>query len=96
MPEADPNRIVHCVKLKQDLPGLAKPPFQNDLGTYIFENVSKDAWDLWLKESVRFINTYRIDLSSRQGTEFLMQQLRIWLGLEQGETAQTAWTPPKE
>jgi Fe-S cluster biosynthesis and repair protein YggX len=96
MPEADPNRIIHCVKLDQDLPGLARPPFPNELGKEIYERVSKEAWDQWLEESVRYINTYRVDLSSREGTEFLMKQLRIWLGLDQGELAATAWTPPEE
>ena len=60
------------------------------------EKVSKEAWDLWLQESVRYINTDRVDLSSREGTEFMLKQLRIWLGLEDGELAQTAWVPPKE
>ncbi|MBX3250926.1 MAG: oxidative damage protection protein [Myxococcales bacterium] len=96
MPEADPNRVVDCVKLKQSLPALAKPPFPNALGQEIFERVSKEAWDLWLKESVRIINTYRVDLSSREGMEFMFKQLRIWLGLDEGELAQTAWTPPAE
>jgi len=96
MPEADTNRLVHCKKLKQELPGLAKPPFPNALGQEIFENVSKEAWDLWLKESVRYINTYHVDLSSKQGQEFLVKQLRVWLGLEDGALAATAWTPPKD
>jgi Fe-S cluster biosynthesis and repair protein YggX len=94
MPEADPNRLVECVKLKQKLPGLAKPPFPTPLGKEIFDNVSKEAWDLWLQESVRFINTYRVDLSSKEGAEFMIKQLRVWLGLESGELAATAWTAP--
>lgn len=96
MPEADPNRIVHCTKLRKDLPGLLKPPFPNALGQQIFENVSHEAWELWLKESVRYINTYRVDLSSKQGQEFMVKQLKVWLGLEEGQLAATAWTPPKE
>jgi Fe-S cluster biosynthesis and repair protein YggX len=96
MPDADASRIVHCVKLKKDLPGLQKPPFPTELGKFIFDNVSKEGWDQWLQESVRYINTYRVDLSSREGTEFMVKQLKIWLGLEEGELVPTAWTPPKE
>ena len=96
MPEADPNRLVRCKKLGQELPGLLKPPFPTPLGKEIFENVSKEAWDQWLKESVRYINTYRVDLSSKQGQEFMTKQMRIWLGLDDGQLAATAWTPPKE
>jgi Fe-S cluster biosynthesis and repair protein YggX len=96
MPEADPNRLVHCIKLGRELPGLAKPPFRNEMGQLVFEKVSKEGWDLWLEESVRYINTYRVDLSSREGAEFMFKQLRIWMGLEEGDLAATAWTPPPE
>ena len=96
MPEADPNRLVHCIKLDKELPGLTKPPFSIEMGQLVFEKVSKEGWDLWLQESVRYINTYRVDLSSRDGAEFMLKQLRIWMGLEEGDLAATAWTPPTE
>ena len=96
MPEADPNRLVHCIKLDKELPGLKRPPFPNEVGQLVFEKVSKEAWDLWLQASVRYINTYRVDLSSREGTDFMLNQLKIWLGLEEGDLAATAWTPPEE
>lgn len=96
MPEADTQRMVHCIKLDRDLPGLAKPPFPNELGQVIFEKVSKEAWEMWLQESVRIINTYRVDLSSTEGTQFMVQQLRVWLKLDEGELAATAWTPPSK
>jgi len=96
MPEADPNRLVHCIKLDKELPGLARPPFPNEIGQMVFEKVSKEAWDMWLQESVRYINTYRVDLSSREGTDFLLKQLKIWLGMEEGDLAATAWTAPEE
>ena len=95
MPEADSDRLVHCKKLGKELPGLKRAPFPNDFGQWIYENVSKEAWDMWLAESVRYINTYRVDLSSREGTDFMLKQLKIWLGVEEGELAQTAWVPPE-
>lgn len=95
MPEADESRIVHCQKLKKDLPGLKKPPLQNALGQKIFEHVSKEAWDMWLKDSVKLINTYRVDLASKEGQSFMMKQMDVYFGFEEGEIAPTAWTPPK-
>jgi len=35
------ERIVHCRLLKKDLPGLDRPPYRNELGRRIFEEVSK-------------------------------------------------------
>ncbi len=89
-------REVDCIKLGKRLPGLRRPPFPNAIGEQIFASVSQEAWDQWLQESVRLINTYRVDLATKEGTEFLVKQLRIWFGFEDGELAATAWTPPSE
>ncbi|MAQ16506.1 MAG: oxidative damage protection protein [Sandaracinus sp.] len=96
MPAEDPEKKVHCVKLGEELPAMATPPFPTEFGKELQEKVSKQAWDLWLKESVKYINTYRVDLSSREGTEFMLKQLRIWLGMDDGELAKTAWTPEEQ
>ena len=91
------DRIVHCRKLGKDLPGLARPPFKNELGKRIYEEVSKEAWDDWLKHSVRYVNTYfgpgRLDLATREGQEFMFKQCAVYFGFEEGELAQTAFTP---
>ena len=38
------QRMVKCVKLGRELPGLSEPPFDNELGQRIYEKVSADAW----------------------------------------------------
>jgi Fe-S cluster biosynthesis and repair protein YggX len=91
-----PERIVHCRLLKKDLPGLDRPPYKNELGQKIFDEVSKEAWQQWLKDSVRFINTYRVDLATAEGQAFMFKQAAIYFGYEKGEQAETAWTPPTE
>jgi Fe-S cluster biosynthesis and repair protein YggX len=91
-----PERIVHCRLLKKDLPGLDRPPYRNDLGKRIYEEISKEGWQQWLKDSVRFINTYRVDLATTEGQAFMFKQAAIYFGFEQGDQADTAWTAPKE
>jgi len=88
-------RIVHCHLLNKDLPGLDRPPYKNDLGKRIFEEISKEAWQQWLKDSVKFINTYRVDLASPEGQKFMLKQCAIYFGFEKGDLADTAWTPEK-
>ena len=56
-PKEGTVRLVHCCKLGKELPGLTRAPYRNDLGKRIYEQVSKEAWDGWLKDSVKFINT---------------------------------------
>jgi Fe-S cluster biosynthesis and repair protein YggX len=91
-----PDRTVHCRLLKRDLPGLERPPFRNELGQKIYDGVSKEGWQQWLKDSVKFINTYRVDLASTEGQKFMAKQCAIYFGFEEGEAAQTAWTPSQE
>jgi Fe-S cluster biosynthesis and repair protein YggX len=90
------DRIVHCRMHKKDLPGLSRPPYKNELGQKIFAEVSQDAWGQWLKDSVKLINTYRVDLAAPEGQKFMLDQCAIYFGFQEGEVAGTAWTPPAE
>jgi Fe-S cluster biosynthesis and repair protein YggX len=90
------TRTVKCRKLGQELPGLPFKPFEDELGQKIYEEVSMQAWQEWLQHSVRFINTYRLDLSDKSAQDFLRKQMAIFFGFESGEEAQTAWTPPQK
>ena len=89
-------RMVKCVKLKQELPGMPFKPFPNEFGQKLFENISMRAWQMWLQESPRYINTYRLDLQSEEGRAFLEKQMNIFFGFEEGDLADTAWRPPEE
>jgi Fe-S cluster biosynthesis and repair protein YggX len=67
-------RIVKCVKLGQELPGIAYRPFNNELGQRIFDNVSQQAWMQWIEFSKRIVNEYRLDLGSPTGQKLLFEQ----------------------
>lgn len=72
---APPARTVHCVKFGKTMEGLPKPPLKGDLGQRIFDNVSKDAWRMWLEHSKMLINEYRLDLMSENGQRVWMTEL---------------------
>ena len=86
-------RIVHCKKLDQDLPALPFKPFPNEFGQLLYDNISIQAWQMWIRESPKFINTYRLDLQSKEGRDFLEKQMRIFFGFEEGDLADTAFVP---
>jgi Fe-S cluster biosynthesis and repair protein YggX len=90
------DRTVFCRKLKKELPGLDRPPYKNDLGKQLYDEVSKEAWQQWLKDSVKFINTYRLDLASPEGQKFMLKQCAIYFDYEQGDLAETAFVPRPE
>lgn len=68
-------RTVQCVKLGREAEGLEKPPFKGDLGQKVFEQISKDAWKMWLEHSKMLINEYRLDLTSEHGQKVWMTEL---------------------
>lgn len=86
-------RLVKCRKLGKELPGLARPPYKNELGQRIYAEVSKEAWDMWVKDSVKYVNTYRVDLTTPEGQKFMFDQAAVYFGFEEGKLADTAFTP---
>jgi Fe-S cluster biosynthesis and repair protein YggX len=90
------ERIVHCRMMKKDLPGLDRPPYKNDLGRQIYEEISKEAWQQWLKDSVKYINTYRVDLAAPEGQRFMLDQCAKYFGFQEGDLPATAFVPKAE
>lgn len=68
-------RMVNCVKLGREAPGLEKPPLPGELGKRIFDNVSAEAWEQWLEHQKMLMNEYRIDLSDKSSRQILKQQM---------------------
>lgn len=69
------SQLVNCVKFGKEMEGLDKPPLRGPVGQRTFENVSKEAWRLWLEHSKMLINEYRIDISSESGQKLWMDEL---------------------
>jgi Fe-S cluster biosynthesis and repair protein YggX len=74
-PAHKPERTVYCVKLHKELPGLAETPFDNELGQRIYDNVSKEAWRMWVEQMKMIMNEYRLNLGTPEAQEFLMKQM---------------------
>lgn len=85
-------RTVFCAKLRRELLGLDKPPYKGELGQRVFENVSQDAWNLWMRQSVIIINHYGLSLGDLQAHEFLMQQMEDFFFGPDAEMPE-GWTP---
>lgn len=68
-------RIVYCVKLGRDLPGLDKPPFPGALGQRIFEQISKQAYDMWPAQSTLIINHYGLNMADPESRKILREQM---------------------
>ena len=69
------QRMVKCVKLHKELPGLEEPPWFGELGQRIYDNVSQEAWDQWLNLLRMLINEYRLVPSTKEAQEFIAHQM---------------------
>lgn len=88
-------RTVHCVKLGEEAEGLDFAPYPGDLGKRIYDNVSKVAWQQWLKHQTMLINEYRLTPIEPQARKFLEEQMeRFFFG--EGSTPPEGYVAPKE
>ena len=69
------TRMVNCVKLGREAPGLTFQPYPGELGKRIFENVSQEAWQLWLRHQTMLINEYRLSAMDPKAQQFLAQEM---------------------
>jgi Fe-S cluster biosynthesis and repair protein YggX len=73
------SRKIFCQKLKKEAEGLTTQPYPGELGQQIFEHISKEAWQMWLKRQVMFINEYRLNLAEPKARELLEKEMRAYL-----------------
>ena len=70
------NRQVLCAKLNKELEGMSAAPFPGPLGERIFNQVSKEAWTMWLSHQTMLINEYRLSLMDPKAREFLRDEMQ--------------------
>ncbi len=88
------ERMVKCVKLQRDLPGLDKPPFNDELGKRIYENVSKEAWGMFREHLKMIINEYRLVLGTEEANKIIEQQMEDYF-FGPGAALPPGYVPPK-
>ena len=69
-------RKIFCVKFQKEMEGLDESPLEgHPLGQKIFENVSKEAWKMWVEHMKMLMNEYRLNLGTKEAQEFILQQM---------------------
>lgn len=88
------GRTVKCVKLGCEAEGLDFPPLPGAMGKRIYENVSKEAWQAWVRHQTMLINENRLNLADPRAREYLSQQMESYFfGL--GADQPAGYVPPK-
>ena len=72
-------RTVNCLKLKREAEGLDYPPYPGELGTRIWQSISKEAWEEWKQVQTRLVNENRLNLADSRARKYLQQQMERFL-----------------
>ncbi len=88
-------RMVKCVKLGRELPGLNEPPFDTELGQKIYENVSAEAWKMWAEHSKMLLNEYRLQPWKPEAQQFLVEQMQQYFFGSGAQLPKEFVPPPK-
>jgi Fe-S cluster biosynthesis and repair protein YggX len=88
-------RTVNCAVLKQEAEGLDYAPYPGDLGVRIYNAVSKQGWQQWLKHQTMLINEYRLSPIEPKARKFLVAEMeKFFFGA--GAEKPAEYVPPKE
>ena len=88
-------RMVKCVKLGREAEGLDFPSYPGELGKRIFENVSKEAWRMWLEHQKMLVNENQLNLSDKKARDYLVEQMEKYF-FGSGADVASGYVPPQE
>lgn len=88
-------RMVNCVKLGKEAEGLDLPPYPGELGKRIYQNVSKEAWQLWLRHQTMLINEYRLTPVDPKARKFLEEEMEKFFFSGEDSQKPEGYVPPQ-
>ena len=87
------GRTVQCLKLKKEAEGLEYPPYPGEMGTKIWQSISKEAWQEWLNVQARLVNENRLNLADTRARKYLKEQMEKHL-FEDIDVEAQGFVPP--
>ena len=89
------GRMVFCVKLQRELPGLEKAPWPGPLGQRIYDQVSAEAWRMWEDRMRMILNEYRLMPFQKEAQELMTRQMEEFF-FGQGGKVPEGYVPPRQ
>ncbi len=72
------GRTINCVKNGEDSEGLDFQTWPGELGKRIFDQVSKEAWQDWLRQQTILINEYKLNPLDADHKKYLAAQMEAY------------------
>jgi len=89
------TRMVKCVKLGKEAEGLKTLPYPGELGKKIYQNISQEAWQMWLRHQTMLINEYRLSPIDPRVRKKLEEEMEKFL-FGEGSTMPPEYVPPEK
>ena len=86
-------RTIHCTHLHKEGEGLDFAPYPGELGKRIYNEISKEAWQLWMKHQTMLVNENRLNLADARARQYLARQMEKHF-FEGGADAVQGYVPP--
>ncbi|MCA9279992.1 MAG: Fe(2+)-trafficking protein [Phycisphaeraceae bacterium] len=67
---------------------MDRPPFRGPVGQWIYENISRETFDAWIRQGTKVINELRLDLSREEDADTYDLHMREYLGIDNDVLAQ--------
>jgi len=87
-------KTVMCKKLNKEAEALDYLPYPGELGKRIQENISVEAWELWVNHQTMLINEMRLTPVDPKARTFLEEEMeKVFFG--DGSQAPQGFVPEK-
>ncbi len=70
------SKMIHCAKLNKEAEAMPRQMYPGSLGKKIFETISNEAWQTWLRQQTILINEYRLNPLDPSARKFLEEQMQ--------------------
>ena len=87
-------RMVKCVKFGREMPGLDRVPWKGEIGKRIYDNVSKEAWKLWVEHSKMLMNEFRLNPLDPNSQKVMEEQMEPYF-FGEGAKLPDSYVSPK-
>ena len=72
-------RTIFCTFLQREAEGLERAPYPGELGQRIYENISKEAWQQWVRHQTMLMNESRLTPIDPKARKFLVEEMEKFL-----------------
>lgn len=89
-------RMVQCIKLGRELPGLEYPPFGGELGEKIWASASEEAWNQFTEHFKMILNEYRLAGGTEQANRIFLEAAEAYFFGEGSPETPPDFVPPEQ